>query len=94
MMKQTFFHPTWKLIALTLLVSTAHLLLILQLIPVFESQTTPAKLVNLIVFPANFLFEDILGITSDKTFDIATWILHIAYGYLITCALRKTYYSI
>ena len=82
-MKKNIFYPNWKIIILTIMFYIFNTLLILQLVPIFESQTFGAKLVNLIVFPLNFFFEDLLGINSIKVIDYLTWILQFVYDYVI-----------
>ena len=72
------------MVVLAVVLYALNILLILQLIPVLESQTINAKIVNLFVFPANFLFEDLLGINSVKSIDILTWVLQFVYVYIIS----------
>ena len=38
-------------------------MIILSIIPVLESQTLGAKIVNLIITPPNFFFEDLTGLS-------------------------------
>jgi hypothetical protein len=61
---EKMFKPALKLITFTVILFSLNVLLILQLIPIFESQTLGAKIVNLVVFPANFLFEDLTSLSS------------------------------
>ena len=82
-MRKNIFYPDWKLIVLSVILYIINIIIILQLIPVLESQTFVAKIVNLIVFPPNFFFEDLLGISSAKAIDILTWILQFVYDYII-----------
>ena len=77
------FKPNLKIIISSIILIVINVIIILQLIPVFESQTPGSKIINLIVFPPNFFFEDILGITSVKSIDILTWILQFIYDYII-----------
>ena len=63
-MKKNIFYPNWKIIILAVIIFILNIMLILQLIPVFESQTLGAKIVNLIVSPPNFFFEDLTGLSS------------------------------
>ena len=78
---------TIKTAILAILLFAINILIILQLIPVFESQTPGSKIINLIVSPPNFIFEDLLGITSIKSIDILTWILQFVYDLLIAYVL-------
>ena len=87
-MKEKFFTFSWQIILLSLAISAMHFMLILQLIPVFEDSSFLAEAVNLVVFPANFLFEDVFGITSNRFFDALTWIFHIFYGYFLISTVR------
>ena len=63
-MKKNIFNPSLKLIIFAVVLYILNLLLILQLIPVFESQTAGARIVNLVVSPPNFIFEDLTGLSS------------------------------
>ncbi len=63
-MKERIFKLNWKVIILTIVLYILNILLILQLIPVFESQSFGAEIVNLIVSPPNFFFEDLTGLSS------------------------------
>ena len=83
-MKRNIFYPNLKKIIWAIVLFVGSILLILQLIPVFESQTIGAKIVNLVVSPANFLFEDLFGINSIKFVDYLTWSLQFLYIYIIT----------
>ena len=58
------FKPTLKLIILSIILFVINVIIILQLIPVFESQTLGAKIINLIISPPNFIFEDLTGLSS------------------------------
>ncbi|MEK6872615.1 MAG: hypothetical protein AABW90_01220 [Nanoarchaeota archaeon] len=80
-----------KLIILSIIVYILNILLILQLIPVLESQTFGAKTINLLVSPPNFIFEDLLGISSVKIIDYLTWILQFFYDFLIVLILLKLF---
>lgn len=84
-MHYKIFKLNWKIIALAVVLYALNILLILQLIPVFESQDLASKLVNLIVFPPNFFFEDLFGIISIKIIDILTWVLQFVYDYILLC---------
>ena len=81
------FKPNLKLIIFSIILFIINILIILQLIPVFESQTPGAKIVNLIVSPPNFFFEDLLGITSLKIIDFLTWSLQFFYDYILVAIL-------
>ncbi|MEK6847295.1 MAG: hypothetical protein AABY16_03955 [Nanoarchaeota archaeon] len=81
--KKNVFYPNLKKIILTVVLFAGSIMLILQLIPVFESQTIGAKIVNLFLSPANFLFEDLFGVNSIKFFDYLTWGLQFLYMYII-----------
>ena len=83
-MKRNIFYPDLRIIFLAIVLYVINIILILQLIPVFESQTIGAKIVNFIVSPPNFFFEDLLGISGVKTVDILTWILQFVYDYVIS----------
>ncbi|MEK9134929.1 MAG: hypothetical protein AAB451_01380, partial [Patescibacteria group bacterium] len=63
-MKRNIFNPSLKLIIFAVVLYILNVLLILQLIPIFESQTAGAKIVNLIVSPPNFIFEDLTELSS------------------------------
>ncbi|MDO8509156.1 MAG: hypothetical protein Q7S27_05740 [Nanoarchaeota archaeon] len=78
-----------KIFILALIIFVINIVIILQLIPVFESSTLGAKIVNLIVSPPNFIFEDLLGISSVKIIDVLTWVLQFVYCYLIAFLLIK-----
>ncbi|MEK9184804.1 MAG: hypothetical protein AAB866_01400 [Patescibacteria group bacterium] len=84
-----FFRLTWKILVLTIIIFSLDLIAILQLIPVFESSSLGAEFVNAVIFPANFLFEDIFGIESVFIIDALTWVLQFFYAYLIACVLRR-----
>jgi|SRR3989344_481337 len=56
--------PNPKIIISSIILFIINVILILQLIPVFESQTLGAKIINLIVSPPNFFFEDLTGLSS------------------------------
>ncbi len=88
-MPKNFLKPTRNLIFLSIIIFILNIMLILQLIPVFESQTFGSETVNLIVFLPNFIFEDLLGITSIKFIDYLTWILQFFYDYLIAGIIIK-----
>lgn len=75
--------PNLKIIIFSVILFAINIIIILQLIPVFESQNLSSKIINLIIFPPNFFFEDILGITSIKSIDILTWVLQFTYDYII-----------
>lgn len=75
--------PNLKTIIFSIILFVINVIIILQLIPVFESQTTEAKIINLIVSPPNFFFEDILRITGIKLIDVLTWVLQFIYDYII-----------
>ena len=77
------FKPNLKLTLFAIILFAINFIIILQLIPVFESQTIGAKLVNLVIFPPNFIFEDLLGITSVKIIDVLTWIFQFLYDYVL-----------
>ena len=77
------FKPNLKLIALAIFLYIINIIIILQLIPVFESQTVGAKFVNLVVFPPNFLFEDVFGINGLRSIDNLTWVLQFVYDYIL-----------
>ena len=83
----SIFKPTWKLIIFSVILYIINIMIILSIIPVLESQTLGAKIVNLIVALPNFFFEDLLGISSVKTIDILTWILQFFYDYVIAAFL-------
>ena len=83
-MKRNIFYPNFKTIILSIALFIGSILLILQLIPIFESQTIWANVINFIVFPPNFIFEDIFGINSVKFIDYITWFLQFLYIYIIT----------
>ena len=83
-MKRNIFYPNLRVIILAIVLYIINIIIILQLIPVFESQTVGAKFVNLVVFPPNFFFEDLLGISSVKAVDILTWILQFVYDYVVS----------
>lgn len=63
-MKERIFTLSWRIIIITIVVYILNILLILQLIPVFESQSLGAELTNLIISPPNFFFEDLTGLSS------------------------------
>lgn len=86
-MKKSMFHPTIKLIFLAVILFVFNIFLILQLVPVIESQTSGAKIVNLIIFPPNFIIEDLLGVSGAKITDYLTWALQFVYDYLIAGAI-------
>ena len=86
-MKERIFTLNFGIIIITIVVYVLNILLILQLIPVFESQSFGAKIVNLIVSPPNFFFEDVFGINSLKVIDILTWVLQFLYDYIIVSIL-------
>ena len=86
-MKARMFTPNRKLIILAIALYIINILIILQLIPVFESQSFGAKIVNLILSPPNFIFEDLLGINSIKIIDLLTWILQFVYDYVIAAII-------
>ncbi|MEK6871356.1 MAG: hypothetical protein AABX16_00460 [Nanoarchaeota archaeon] len=77
------FQPNLKLIITSLILFAINVLIILQLIPVLENQSGWAMFINLIIFPPNFIFEDVFDISSVKSIDIITWILQFMYDYLI-----------
>ena len=77
------FKPNLKLIVFAIVLYIINIFIVLQLIPVFESQEIGAKFVNLLVSPPNFIFEDLLGITSVKIIDTLTWLLQFLYDYVI-----------
>lgn len=81
------FKPNLKLIVFAIILYIINIIIILQLIPVFESQDIGAKFVNLLAFPPNFMFEDLLGITSLKTTDVLTWLLQFLYDYIIIAVI-------
>ena len=81
------FKPNLKLIIFAIILFIINILIILQLIPVFESQNLEAKFVNLIISPPNFFFEDLLGITSVKIIDFLTWVLQFFYDYILVAIL-------
>lgn len=87
--RRGFFKLTWGILMLAVVIYALNILLILQLIPVFEADDLASDIVNLVVFPANFFFEDLLGITSVRIIDILTWVLEFFYAYLIACLLRR-----
>ena len=80
-----------KLIIFSVIVYILNILLILQLIPVLESQTFLSKTINLLVSPPNFIFEDLLGISSVKIIDYLTWILQFFYDFFIALMLLKLF---
>ena len=82
-MRKKIFTSNWKVIILAIILYILNIILILQLIPVFESQTLNAKIINLLIFPPNFFFEDLLGINSVKVVDILTWIFQLIYVYIL-----------
>ena len=88
-MYYNFLKPRKNLIVLSIIIYILNVLLILQLIPVFESQTIDSKIVNLIVFPPNFIFEDLFGVSSVRSIDIFTWIIQLFYDYLIVGIIIK-----
>ena len=88
-MYYNFLKPRKNLIVLSIIIYILNVLLILQLIPVFESQTIDSKIVNLIVFPPNFIFEDLFGVSSVRSIDIFTWIIQLFYDYLIAGIIIK-----
>ena len=88
-MLENFLKPTRNLIVLSIIIFALNFILILQLIPVFESQTFNSEIVNLFVFPPNFIFEDLLGITSIKSIDYLTWMFQFIYDYLIAGVIMK-----
>jgi hypothetical protein len=63
-MKTKIFNPNQKLIIFSIVLYIINILIILQLIPVFESQSFGAEIINLIVSPPNFIFEDLIGLSS------------------------------
>ena len=63
-MKKNIFYPSLKLVILAVVFYIINIVIILSIIPVLESQTLGAKLVNLIVSPPNFFFEDLTGLSS------------------------------
>ena len=79
----SIFKPTWKLFTLSIIIYIVNIIIILSIIPVLESQTLEAKIINLIVLLPNFFFEDLLGISSVKSIDILTWILLFVYDYIL-----------
>ncbi|MDO8467636.1 MAG: hypothetical protein Q7S56_01660 [Nanoarchaeota archaeon] len=87
-MKKQFFTLSKWVIVSTVILFILNVILILQLIPVLESQTLNAKIVNAIVSPPNFIIEDLLGINSIKFFDILTWILQFIYDYILILIIR------
>ena len=80
---KNIFQPNRKLLIVSIILFIFNVLLILQLIPVFESKTVEASIINLIIFPSNFIFEDIFKITSNRIIDMISWILVFVYDYLI-----------
>ena len=84
---KSFLH--WEIFLSACFIFAVNILVILQLIPVFESQTLGARIINLIVSPPNFLFEDVFGINSVKFIDYATWILQFVYDYLIALIVLR-----
>ncbi|MBI2449488.1 hypothetical protein HYV49_04290 [Candidatus Pacearchaeota archaeon] len=87
--KRGFFALTWKILLLSVVIYALNIIVILQLIPVFESSSIGAKFVNAIIFPVNFIFEDLFGIEGVLIFDILTWVLQFFYAYIIACILRR-----
>ena len=73
----------YKLAILSFIILAINILIILSIVPVLESSTLPSKIVNLIVFPSNFIFEDLFGISSIKYIDKLSWILLAFYDILI-----------
>ena len=59
-----FFKLTWGILLLTVVIYALNIMLILKLVPVFEQNDLLSEAVNLIIAPANFLFEDLTGISS------------------------------
>lgn len=56
--------PNLKIIIFSVILFVINIIIILQLIPVFESQSLSSKIINLIIFPPNFFFEDLTGLSS------------------------------
>ncbi len=77
----------WKILILSIVIYIINIIIILQLIPVFESSDLGSKIINLLVFSANFFFEDLLRITGIKIIDILTWIFQFVYIYLISAII-------
>lgn len=87
--KRGFFTLTWKILIFSIVIYALNIIIILQLVPVFESSNLGAKLTNAIVFPANFIFEDLIGLESIFIIDLLTWVLQFFYIYLIVCIIRR-----
>ena len=79
----------WKVLIFAIILFVLNVILILQLIPVFESSSISARIVNLVVSPSNFIFEDLFGINSIKIIDYLTWLLQFFYDYLIAFIILK-----
>ena len=79
----------WKVLIFAIIIFALNILLILQLIPVFESSTINSKIVNLVVSPGNFFFEDLLGVNSIKIVDYLTWVSQFFYDYLIAFIILR-----
>ena len=88
-MKNNFFKFNWKVFAVTVVISIINFVLILQLIPVFEGSTLIAGIMNLVIFPPNFLFEDLFGASSVRIIDKLTWVLQFLYDYLIALIILE-----
>lgn len=82
-----FLKPTRKLIITSIILYIINIMIILQLIPVFESSKLGDKIINFLISPPNFFFEDLLGITSIKFIDILTWVFQFIYVYIISAIL-------
>ena len=63
-MRRKIFKWSWKLGILAIILYVINIIIILQFIPIFESQSFEAKIINLIISPPNFFFEDLTGISS------------------------------
>ncbi len=77
------FKPNLKLVIIIAVVYIINIIIILQLAPVLESQTIQGKIINLLIFPSNFIFEDMFNITSIRIIDFLSWFLLFLYDYMI-----------
>ena len=86
--RRGFFRLGWGILILSVIIYALNLILILQLSPVFEKQDYFSRVINLIIFPANFLLEDIFEMGGVGTI-VLSWVLEFFYAYIIACIVRR-----
>jgi|WetSurMetagenome_2_1015567.scaffolds.fasta_scaffold1035071_1 hypothetical protein len=85
---RSFFEVTPGIFFLTFLLGAINVVLIFQF---FQLWSSAGNIVNIIVFPSQYVFENVFNVSITPMINIAVWILQLFYDFIIACLVRAIF---